>query len=511
MAETKTKKKKAGRSRGTAGSRRPIRHYCQGIGDCHLLRFSGIGGKDFWMLIDCGVHPSVSGGSEMIDRVAADIAAQTKRLDVLVLTHEHMDHISGFMSAAEVFRQLSVGEVWMGWTEDPGDAQARELDKFKDHALAALQMTSRSLDGAVGISPHLDSVRAGVDALLGFSFGAKGERVRAAREAAVALGAGRVRYWEPTDPPLTLSELPDLRIYALGPPRDTRLLGVTERSSEMYEAAAAAGWPVAQALVPALAADEPGAPAETDTGAPFSPSVGTDFRRLADSAAIGPAAEVDTAIASFARRHYFGPATDAGQAIRSRRRSAPLPEEFDQAWRRIDLDWLGVSADLAMQLDARTNNTCLVLAFEFADTGRVMLFAADAQIGSWLSWQDTNWSVGGREVTGPDLLARTVYFKVGHHGSHNATPKEKGLELMQHRDVSAFIPTSERDARKVRWRQMPYGPIIEALGQRCDGRVIRADDPWIAGAEPGPGFQVPAGSIRAVRSEPGLWVEVDVA
>src|SRR5258708_2810615 len=35
-----------------------IRFYCQGIGDCHLLRFKKPDGF-FWMLIDCGIHSSV--------------------------------------------------------------------------------------------------------------------------------------------------------------------------------------------------------------------------------------------------------------------------------------------------------------------------------------------------------------------------------------------------------------------------------------------------------------------
>ena len=54
-------------------------------------------------------------------------------------------------------------------------------------------------------------------------------------------------------------------------------------------------------------------------------------------------------------------------------------------WRRIDSDWRLSSARLALQLDDATNNTSLVLAFELAD-GRVLLFPADAQIGSWRSW-----------------------------------------------------------------------------------------------------------------------------
>ena len=495
-----------------AEGRVTIRHYCQGIGDCHLLRFPKADGGAFWMLIDCGVHSSVSGGPGMIDRVVADIASRTKHLDVIVVTHEHTDHISGFVSAAEAFAGFTVGEVWMAWTEKPTDPQARQLDKYKQQALAALQMTSQRLAGAAGMSPHVSALRSGLDALLGFNFGAKGDRVRAARDAAEKLGGGHVRYCEPADPPIVLAGLPDLRIYVLGPPRDAKLLGLTERSSEMYQAASGGGGPIAQALTAAFGAAGAASGAGPDEAAPFDPNVGTDLARIAASGGAAPPADVAPDIAAFARDRYFGPTPAAGAAIRSRRRTKTVdPNEHDQSWRRIDLDWLGVSADLAMQLDDRTNNTSLVLAFELTDTKRVLLFAADAQVGNWLSWQDTRWTVDGGTVTGPDLLARTVYYKVGHHGSHNATLKEKGIELMNSKDLSAFIPTNQKDAKKIGWGQMPFGSILGALDERCAGRVIRADDPWVAGAAPGPEFQAPGGSIRALRHEPGLWVELDLA
>src|SRR5205807_1394920 len=103
------------------------------------------------------------------------------------------------------------------------------------------------------------------------------------------------------------------------------------------------------------------------------------------------------------------------------------------------------------------------------------------------------------------------YYKVGHHGSDNATLKEKGLELMKSKDLSAFIPTNEKDAKKVGWGAMPFGPIVEALAERCNGRVVRADDPWVVGTVPGPGFHAPTGSIRAARRHPqGLWVEFEL-
>ena len=51
--------------------------------------------------------------------------------------------------------------------------------------------------------------------------------------------------------------------------------------------------------------------------------------------------------------------------------------------------------------------------------GKVLLFAADAQTGNWSSWADVKWDDPG--VSTDDLLARTVFYKVGHHASHNAT------------------------------------------------------------------------------------------
>lgn len=484
-----------------------VRHYCQGLGDCHLLRFEKAGGGDFFMLIDCGVHSSVSGGSKTMARVVADIAERTgRRLDVLVVTHEHIDHVSGFLSAASAFAEFEVGEVWMGWTEDPADAQARALDTYRQQALAALQAASLRLDRAAAPGLYLSGLRTGLDALLGFSFGVKGERVRGGRDAAAALAKGRVRYFEPTDPPIAVAALPGLRIYVLGPPRTEELLRLDERESEMYAAAGGFGWPVARALSAAFRAAAPG-DGEFDAAAPFDPALGTDFEALAASSAVPPGEEA-TGAARFAHARYFAhraPDATAG--------------EGEQSWRRIDLDWLGVSADLALQLDDHVNNTSLVLAFEVVETGRVLLFAADAQIGNWLSWQDLAWTVGDKKVvTGPDLLARTVYYKVGHHGSHNATPERKGLAQMTSRDLSAFIPTNERDAEKVGWGRMPYDKILRALGERCAGRVVRADDPWLAvppepplAPPPDPPFTAPSGSIRALRFEPGLWVEFDVA
>src|SRR5215475_1933036 len=129
------------------------------------------------------------------------------------------------------------------------------------------------------------------------------------------------------------------------------------------------------------------------------------------------------------------------------------PADATDNWRLIDSDWLGGSTELALQLDSLTNNTSLVLAIELADQD-VLLFVADAQVGNWLSWQTLSWNVGGRTVTGPDLLRRAIFYKVGHHGSHNATLKDQGLETMANLRV-ATIPVDEVMAKKKRWNNMP--------------------------------------------------------
>jgi hypothetical protein len=131
---------------------------------------------------------------------------------------------------------------------------------------------------------------------------------------------------------------------------------------------------------------------------------------------------------------------------------------------------------MALQLDSLTNNTSLVIAIELAPGGNVLLFAADAQVGNWLSWQDLKWTVDGRNVTGPDLLNRAIFYKVGHHGSHNATLKEKGLEEMKNLRV-AMIPVNHEMALKKRWGKMPLDELVDALKKQAKGVVLRVDDP----------------------------------
>ena len=471
-----------------------IRFYCQGIGDCHLLRFEKPGGP-FWMLIDCGVHSSVTNGTATIRDIVDNILSLTRRLDVIALTHEHWDHNSGFFSALDKFKQFEVGEVWLGWTENAADPQARELDKFKGAALKALQGASQRLERAQGLSSYLGNVQQGLQTVLGFNFGAKGEKVRAARDAAIKLApSDKVRFLEPKVAPFELPVAPGIRVYVLGPPRDKALIGVTDRPGETYGMNRFGMAPVVIGLNNAF---EVGNVAWNDQTAPFDPNEGFDLSDILD------ATDASTQL------------TNAEEAA-SRAATIELvhkryTDTAGEPWRRIDHDWLGVSADLAIQIDQRTNNSSLVLAFEFLDSGRVMLFVGDAQVGNWLSWKDVQWQVGDKTVSAHDLLARTVFYKVGHHGSHNATLKQNGLELMTSPDLSAFIPTNADDAKNVGWGEMPFEPLLDDLHKRTSQRVVRADDPWLKqAADPA---NLVKGSIKKVSHDPsgrGLWVEFEI-
>ena len=67
-------------------------------------------------------------------------------LDRLVVTHEHWDHLSGFLQAQAIFDTVEVGEVWLAWTEDPDDELAAELRKHKQKALDGIVAAAKLAD-----------------------------------------------------------------------------------------------------------------------------------------------------------------------------------------------------------------------------------------------------------------------------------------------------------------------------------------------------------------------------
>jgi hypothetical protein len=438
-----------------------IRTYRQGLGDCHLITILPDGEPAFRMLIDCGVYQTAKGGAEKIRQIVADVIEESGGyVDILTVTHEHWDHVSGFNQAQSSFLtvdeapapgKLKAGEVWMGWAEDPKDPVAQRIDAERGHAIRRVALSgilaqkfAAAGDAAAG------RLVAGLDGILGF-FGGAGRTTRTAMAHARSM-SDAPRYCRPSDPPRRLTK--GVLSYVLGPPLDPACFYRLEDEKETYGIVETR---TARALAGAI--DAIGGDASEDHAQPFDP------RHRLKAPFLGPGAPTPHET-DFFEYAYWGKDTDGG----------------DQQWRRIDGDWLAGSREFALKLDNATNNTSLVLALELEASGRTLLFVADAQVGSWLSWMDLAWEHGDRRVTGPELVAKAVFLKVGHHGSHNATLRARGLETMSP-DLVAFIPTDEELAKKVGWGRMPLPGLIQALDSRAGGRVVRTDREFSARAD----------------------------
>ncbi len=75
-------------------------------------------------------------------------------------------------------------------------------------------------------------------------------------------------------------------------------------------------------------------------------------------------------------------------------------------------------------LDAQMNNTSVILLFEFGR--QKLLFPGDAQLENWmyaLKGDPEDPKSTARAEQTRAMLADTTLYKVGHHGSLNATPK----------------------------------------------------------------------------------------
>jgi hypothetical protein len=155
-----------------------VRMYRVGFGDCFLLTFPRLG-TPFHMLIDCGVLAGAKDAVARMTAAARDIRAATAgRIDVLVVTHRHRDHLSGFTQARRVFEKIHIAQLWLGWTEDPGDREAMRLAR------------KRGLDG----TPSAETV--------GYL---------------LSVGS-RIRYWRGGDGPVGLPGVAGTRVFFLGPP-----------------------------------------------------------------------------------------------------------------------------------------------------------------------------------------------------------------------------------------------------------------------------------------------------
>ena len=131
-----------------------VRMYRHGFGDCFLLSFCRGKARIFSMLIDCGIKHNTKSDDVPIEDVIKDLLGTLKStgggkpvIDVLVATHEHWDHISFFhpSKTPNFFAQFDIKQVWLAWTENPEDEEARKINSRLRQGAAALQNSARKL------------------------------------------------------------------------------------------------------------------------------------------------------------------------------------------------------------------------------------------------------------------------------------------------------------------------------------------------------------------------------
>jgi beta-lactamase superfamily II metal-dependent hydrolase len=130
-----------------------IRAYNVGCGDCIYVRIPGPG-DGFHILIDCGKK----GSDELLEKAVTHLERELppgstpkkRRLDLIVATHRHEDHIKGFDS--RWFENIEVKNIWLSVAMDPEHPQAEGVNRlraFATHAMRELMDTGQALSPEV--------------------------------------------------------------------------------------------------------------------------------------------------------------------------------------------------------------------------------------------------------------------------------------------------------------------------------------------------------------------------
>lgn len=432
-----------------------VQMYKLGTGDCFVLKFRSGDEVTFKMLIDCGCWSGKYAEKRpFITTLKQEVGGH---LDALVVTHEHKDHVYGFAAGKRLFTDgFQVDRLWMAWTEDDDDDDVKAWKKAYGQKRRALAEGARRLQEAFS-SPSYDKQLDGMqareavmalhqgfaarlEAFVGLHLeeeGPMGARtyVNALKGMKVVkedLDVGSTTYFKPGDVITGLPGLPGIRIFVLGPP---------QQYASVRQETGAAG----EAYAHNKDLDE------------------TDLFVRAMAHKEGPAALREDA--PFEHRYALSDGDPGGKA-------AWESYEKDD-WRRIDHDWLLGTGALALRMNSLTNNLSLVLAIEVIETGQVLLFPGDAEIGSWTSWHAIDWQAKGFDgLKTEDLLRRTVFYKVAHHLSHNGTARSLGLDLMTSPDLSAMA-TLDYSVISEGWTTtMPNRKIVSDLLEKTRGRLM---------------------------------------
>jgi len=301
-----------------------VRMYRTGFGDCLLLTF-GRGVAARHVLVDFGAHNRGEIGT--MEPIMDSLEETTgSRLELVVASHAHRDHISGFGKFASRFAAFRLREVWRPWTDDPDDPAAAALNR---RHLALYDALDRHLRVGLGAGEDDPRHAAALDALSNL----RGNEA-ATSELARGFGVGaRVRYLSAGESLADAAGISGLSVEVLAPSRDPQFLSRMDPPASQHFLTAPGDASGALRPFPRL---------EIHTG-------DTDY------AAIAEEQQPVVAPGDLAALH------DLAEAPADR---------------------------LALALDNVRNNSSLVLLLRFR--GRSLLFPGDAQWGNWQSWIGTD-------------------------------------------------------------------------------------------------------------------------
>jgi hypothetical protein len=355
----------------TKPDRMTLRCYGVGFGDCFLMTFHYPDDTgDRHVLIDFGsMQRPPNAKSGLMKLVANDIKAVVgSKLHVLVATHRHLDHISGFATndagtaTGDIIAGLNPQLVVQPWTERPDapkdfigtgqtmmaadDALRLSLNRMATVAAAAAR-EARHLRGAA--ASEIQFIAAdGVSNMSAVKNLAKmGKKTRAAY----------VRYGSKVS---FASLLPGVKVSILGPP------SIKQKGSVLHQ----------------------------------NPENQDEYWHFAQFWALR--ADVATGTQS---------AGDLFPKARGYRTLKQIPMVNRWFVRRLRTLRAQELLGLVRAMDDALNNTSVILLFEAG--GKKLLFPGDAQ------WE--NWELA--LTKNATLLENVDVYKVGHHGSLNATPK----------------------------------------------------------------------------------------
>jgi hypothetical protein len=451
-----------------------IRMYKMGTGDCFAIKLLSQGITVFKLMIDAGTW---QGSKEKLTPFIQNLKTYLdNKADVLIVTHEHKDHVHAFAACEELFTDgtFEVGEIWMGWTENDRKGKVKDWKEDYGEKKKALGLATRKLQEVMNSDDYKKQFAGSKDAdkMLGarkvFAGVLNGfADLHMSLDEATNLYKGglagmdvvkekipktRIRYHKPGDMIQDLGEAEGVKIYVLGPP-------------QLYDEVR----------------KEAGGEGESYT----------HNKKLKESEAFS-AAVLNMDNNGFVKgsllpfdEHFFesnptNPSVVDAAEMEMQKKLDAVKVEYDKdAWRKIDYDWMFSAGSFALRMNGLTNNLSLALAIEFGDDGKVLLFPGDAEYGSWDSWHRIPWKQkgivkkDGKEIHfTEDLLNRTVFYKVAHHLSHNGTAQRQGLEMMKSTDLAAMATLDYSVINEGWMSTMPNRALIKELLTRTKGRLM---------------------------------------